>query len=248
MSHRPTYYARNLDKALWDASCELEREPRDLEYRWDELETGGIKVVILNAPERDGDAPPPPEGLGRPAVAEVKAPEPVRSEAGEVPPLPTDLEPPAMGEAVLAEILGQLGLNLEHKLEERDGNAVIEIKGEDQVVLLANEGRLLDSLQYLVSRIVQHHHRGAPSVVLDVDGRRERRVIDLAAMSERVADTVVQLGAGIGIDAATAAERKAIHQALSGRRDVVTESDGFGTFRRLTVRPKGALSAENGQA
>lgn len=239
MSHYPTYYAPNEDGALWKAAEDLGREPRSLRYRLERLDDGQVKLEILDEPEREGD-PPRPEKIERPA-AHGPAPKPESKKAGDVPPVPTDGTPGETARAVLAEILGRLGQKADLVFEERVDAIRIEIEGADGAdkdALLSGGGRLLDSLQFLLNRIVSQHRTDAPPIILDVEKHVRSREERISEMARRVADKVVELKVPIFIETVRSPERRIIHQTLADRADVTTESDGAGGFRRLAVLPR----------
>lgn len=242
MSHHPTFYGTSLDQALWKAATALEREPSSLEYRTERLEDGQVKVEVVDEPKRKGTAPDP-EPLEEPirsAEDEKKdVPKEVRIPAGDVPAVPDGLEPDALAVTVLKELLKRVDTEAKIDCKIVDDTIRIELSDCDEDLLLGRDARVLDSFQYLVTRIVQHKERGGPSVFLDVRGQRENRAKRMTAMALRLADKVHQLGTPIAVEAATNADRRIIHNALSDRKDVRTESEGAGAFRHLVVHPAG---------
>lgn len=240
MAHHPTFYGTSLDQAVWKAATALGREPSSLEYRTDRLADGQVRVVIVDEPEGEGDAPEP-EPLAEPIPVRGEGvsgrePEGQRVAAGPVPEVPSGLPADELAVVVLTELLRRIGTTAAMRAERFDDAVRIELSDCDEGLLLGQEARLLDSLQYLVTRIVQHKERGGPSVFLDIQGRREERGRRIGEMAQRLADRVRDSGGAVAIEAATSADRRLIHNALADRRDVHTESEGAGGFRRLIVQ------------
>lgn len=238
MGYQPTFYGTSLDVTLWKAATALGREPNSLRYRAEERADGQFKVVVLDAPEIEGEAPAP-EPFERPIRRdeESQAATERRIPAGAVPQVPEGLPAEELATTVLTELLRRVGTSATLRAERSEDAVRIELKGCDEALLLGRDGRLLDSLQYLVTRIVQHKERGGPSVFLDVEGQREQRAKNVAAMALRLADKVRDVGNAVRIEGATSADRRLIHNALADRRDVRTESEGAGAFRYLVIEP-----------
>lgn len=241
MGYHPTFYGTSLDQAVWKAAAALGREPSSLEYRTDRLPDGRVRLEVVDEPEMEGE-PPAPEPLAEPLrprgeEAGAREPEGKRVAAGPVPEVPAGLPPDELATAVLQELLKRIGTSASVRTERVDDTVRIELSDCDEALLLGQDGRLLDSLQYLVTRIVQHRERGGPSVFLDIRGRREERAKRVGEMAQRLAEKVKAIGGPVAVEAATSADRRLIHNALADRRDVRTESEGAGAFRRLVVQP-----------
>ena len=108
----------------------------------------------------------------------------------------------------------------------------------DRAALLhGQQGRLLDSLQHLVNRMIHQQYGGGPAIQLDAMAQVASRERRLENMAHRLADSVVVAGGAINVETLPAAQRRTIHNALARRNDVRTESDGQGAFRRLIIKP-----------
>lgn len=240
MGHQPTFYGASLDVALWEAASALGREPGELEYRSEELSNGQVKVEIVNAPEKKGPAPKP-KPLPKKEKAKEKAATPeaktARTSGTNVADIPRDLPPRAFLAAVFEQILEYMQLPSEFAVDEHEGALCVELPETSANAFFDGDARLLDALQYIANRIVQHHYSSAPAINVDLAGRRTARNSKIVALAERVAERVAGLNAGLWIEGASSADRRAIHHSLADRRDVSTESDGVGGFRRLHVRP-----------
>jgi spoIIIJ-associated protein len=71
-----------------------------------------------------------------------------------------------------------------------------------------------------------------------VERWRERREETLRALALRQAERVRQQRRPIALDPMPANERRVIHLALQGHRDVATHSEGEEPNRRLIITPK----------
>ena len=233
MSFHPTFFGKNLDQALWNAASELQKEPWNIEYRMSTVDGGFVMVEVLNVPLIE-TAPviPKPSRREEAAVAE-----PVRVTAGDVPGVPVDVPFPEAVRTVLTELTTRIGIAGALSVEEQGDVINVDLGPEHVDTLHSQQGRLLDSLQHLVNRMVHQQHGGGPAIRLDAMGQVASRESMLESMAHRLADLAVVAGGAINVETLPAAQRRTIHNALARRNDVRTESDGQGAFRRLIIKP-----------
>jgi spoIIIJ-associated protein len=108
----------------------------------------------------------------------------------------------------------------------------------DLGVLVGPRGMTLQALQEVTRTFVQTKSPGRINrILLDVAQYRERRVAALARFAEQVAAEVVQTGEERALEPMSAADRKAIHDALTSSNEVVTRSEGEEPRRFVVVAP-----------
>ena len=120
-----------------------------------------------------------------------------------------------------------------------DGPAyLVDVRGVDSNALVGRQGEPLDALQYLTRLIVQHKTGHWASIVVDIEGYREKRAQSLRHMAEQMAERVKRDGRSIALDPMPPYERRIIHLALRNHPAVMTVSVGEGDARKVTIRPK----------
>jgi spoIIIJ-associated protein len=150
---------------------------------------------------------------------------------------PGELEPAEALEELLEEIADGLRLDVEVKVEERDGVLAGRLDGEDVGLFIGRHGQTIDAVQHLAQRIV---FPGGPStvrVVIDANGYRERRAEALRAEADDAADEAVSTGGSVELDPLPPFERRIVHEYLRERGDVETHSEGNEPERYLVVTP-----------
>jgi len=114
----------------------------------------------------------------------------------------------------------------------------IAADGEGLGLLVGPKGSTLAALQDVTRTVVQ---RRCPSrtdrILVDVAQYRERRVAALGRFAQQVATEVVETGEERALEPMSAADRKAVHDALSENPDVVTRSEGDDPRRFVVVAP-----------
>ncbi len=105
-------------------------------------------------------------------------------------------------------------------------------------ILVGPRGVTLQALQEVTRTVVQSKSPGRTDrILVDVAQYRERRVAALGRFAEKVAQEVVETGEERALEPMSAADRKAVHDALSGRDDVVTRSEGEEPRRFVVIAP-----------
>jgi len=136
------------------------------------------------------------------------------------------------------EVLGTSGLHLTAEAETTDEGSRVQVRGEDVALLLGHNAELLDALEYLGNRIVARASGEDTKIIFDSSGYRARREKELRLMAEKAAEKVRASRIPFSFDPMSPNERRIIHVALAGDNSIVTESQGNGENRRVTIRPK----------
>lgn len=135
-------------------------------------------------------------------------------------------------------VLGSSGLDLKASAEHADVGVQIQVRGDDVAALLGRNAELLDALEYLGNRILARTSGDESKVVFDSGGYRARREKELRLMAEKAAERVRTSRIPFTFDPMTPNERRIVHLALAEDASVMTESQGNGENRKVTVRPK----------
>ena len=134
----------------------------------------------------------------------------------------------------LMEIKSEIAVD--YNEEEKTMN--INIVGEDMGVLIGKRGQTLDSLQYLVSLVVNKESEDYVKVKLDTENYRERRKETLENLAKNIAYKVKRSKKAVALEPMNPYERRIIHSALQNDKYVTTHSEGDEPFRRVVVTLK----------
>ncbi|MBS6396476.1 MAG: protein jag [Clostridiales bacterium] len=137
---------------------------------------------------------------------------------------------------VFAAMQIQVNVNIEENPEERTMN--IDLSGEDMGVLIGKRGQTLDSLQYLVSFVVNKDVDDYIRVKVDTENYRQRRKDTLENLAKNISFKVKRTGKPVTLEPMNPYERRVIHSALQNDRYVETHSEGEEPFRRVVVTLK----------
>ena len=143
-------------------------------------------------------------------------------------------------EGVLARLLGAMGLPDKVKSQkDSDGNPVLNILGPSSGTLIGRHGHTLESLQYLVSKVVQRvTGDDHVIIVVDVENYLERQKEKLKELAQNLAQKARETGSEIPMRPMSSKDRRVVHLTLKEDEHVITESRGEGLRRRVVIVPK----------
>ncbi len=137
---------------------------------------------------------------------------------------------------VFAAMNIEVVVNVEYDEKERNMN--IDLAGEDMGMLIGKRGQTLDSLQYLVSLVVNKETEEYIRVKVDTENYRERRKATLENLAKNMAHKVKRIRRSVSLEPMNPYERRIIHAALQDDKYVTTHSEGDEPYRRVVITPK----------
>lgn len=130
----------------------------------------------------------------------------------------------------------RVDVNIDENQEEKTMN--IDLSGDDMGVLIGKRGQTLDSLQYLVSLVVNKDEEDYIRVKVDTENYRQRRKDTLENLAKNISFKVKRTGKAVTLEPMNPYERRVIHSALQNDRYVETHSEGEEPFRHVVVTLK----------
>jgi len=118
------------------------------------------------------------------------------------------------------------------------GSLDIDFSGEDMGILIGKRGQTLDSLQYLVSLVVNRDQKDYVRVKLDTENYRKRRKETLENLAKNIAYKVRRSRKPVSLEPMNPYERRIIHSALQNNKYVETYSEGNEPYRHVVVTLK----------
>ena len=121
---------------------------------------------------------------------------------------------------------------------DKDDNLNIELSGKDMGVLIGKRGQTLDSLQYLVSLVINKESEKFNRVKLDTENYRERRKATLENLARNISLKVKRIKKPVALEPMNPYERRIIHSALQNDKFCTTKSEGDEPYRHVVVMLK----------
>ena len=139
-------------------------------------------------------------------------------------------------------ILKSMKLDAEIDIIEEGDTLKINLSGKKMGFIIGYRGETLDSIQYLVSLVVNKHHElPHKKVILDTENYRSKREETLKGVAIKTAARVKKTGKAFKLEPMNPYERRIIHSALQDNPDVDTFSEGEEPFRRVVIELKNNL-------
>lgn len=124
------------------------------------------------------------------------------------------------------------------KYNEEEKTMDIDLSGDEMGILIGKRGQTLDSLQYLVSLVVNKETDDYVRVKVDTENYRQRRKDTLENLAKNIAYKVKRTKRTVSLEPMNPYERRIIHSALQNDKYVSTHSEGDEPFRRVVVTLK----------
>ena len=247
------FSAKNLDDAITEA-CETLMVTSDrLDYEVISKGSSGFlgiasKPVVIKARIKE-EAPDVEEIKAEPKKEEKK--EVKKEEKKEAPKEEVKTEKKASSNingdelvakanAFLEDVFGAMNMevNLNTRFNAQENILDVELSGDEMGVLIGKRGQTLDSLQYLISLVVNRETEEYIHVKVDTENYRERRKATLENLAKNISIKVKKTRQSVALEPMNPYERRIIHSALQNDRYVTTHSEGDEPFRRVVVTLK----------
>ena len=137
-----------------------------------------------------------------------------------------------------------MDVDISEEYQKETGILTVNMEGEDMGVLIGKRGQTLDSLQYLVSLVVNKDIDGYIHVKADTENYRERRKKTLENLAKNIAFKVKRTRQPVALEPMNPYERRIIHSALQDEKFITTYSEGEEPYRKVVVALK---KDENGE-
>ena len=140
----------------------------------------------------------------------------------------------------LNEVFAAMNLNvvIEAVYNELDKQLDINLNGDEMGILIGKRGQTLDSLQYLVSLVVNKEADEYIRVKVDTENYRKRRRETLENLAKNIAYKVKRSRRPVALEPMNPYERRIIHAALQNDKYVTTHSEGEEPYRHVVVTLK----------
>lgn len=127
---------------------------------------------------------------------------------------------------------------ISYKINIVNNEILVEFIGDYAGKLIGYRGENLNSLQIILSSIVNKNFEDRVKVLLDIEGYREKREKTLEDLAIKISKTVMKTGKSITLEPMSAYERKIIHSKLQENNKIDTHSIGEEPNRRIVISKK----------
>lgn len=133
------------------------------------------------------------------------------------------------------ELMGKQA-TVEGKMDE-DERVSLSIEAEDAGLLIGKQGQTLEALQYLLTKMVAKKTRRKVRVVIDIESYRARHEEALTQLAHKSGEKAKRTGRPITLNPMNPHDRRIVHLALQGDKELKTMSRGEGLYKKVVVYP-----------
>lgn len=146
----------------------------------------------------------------------------------------------ALAKSFLKDVLKNMNVMCEVHVEDTKEALKVNLVGPDMGILIGRRGETLDSLQYLLSLVVNKEHKDEKykRVIIDTENYRKKREETLIRLANKLASRVRKTNTEITLEPMNPYERRVIHSTLQGNKLIATRSEGDEPFRKVVISPK----------
>lgn len=151
------------------------------------------------------------------------------------------IAPEIIAEEFLKSVLDKMNIEGNFSIEKKKNDLfinIVDINSDDKGIIIGKRGNTLDSLQYLVSLVVNKESEKYVRVVLDAGNYRLKREETLRSLAKKMASKVKSIDTPIKLEPMNPYERRIIHSALQRDKDIKTYSEGKDPYRRIVIEKK----------
>lgn len=109
---------------------------------------------------------------------------------------------------------------------------------KDARLLLGRDGENLQSINYLLKRIIEksYNEETAKAFTLDINDFHKKKIDQLKTTAHMLAERARFFKSSVDLDPMNPYERRIVHEYLQSYTDVTTESVGQGKDRHIVIR------------
>lgn len=138
----------------------------------------------------------------------------------------------------LIDITKKMGLNINIEVKKRDDNIKFVMYSDNNAILIGKNGKTLESLNLITRQMLSQELGFVFRFSLDVEEYKQKRENDLERLAKRTAREVASTKIEVKLDSMNSYERRIVHNALTDRKDVYTESIGEEPNRCVVIKPR----------
>lgn len=145
-----------------------------------------------------------------------------------------------LAKSFLREVLDAMDIKAEIKVQDEEEALKITLRGPNMGILIGHRGETLDSLQYLISLVINKNNTGSEykRVILDTENYRHKREETLIRLANRLAVKAKTTSRSVVLEPMNPYERRVIHSALQDNPYVTTHSEGEEPYRKVVIELK----------
>jgi single-stranded nucleic acid binding R3H domain protein len=136
----------------------------------------------------------------------------------------------------IADLGGDIDIDVDHGRASVAIVASEEGDERDLADLVGRDGEVLEAVQELTRLAVQARTGNRSRLMLDINGYRARRRVELTGIAQAAVEQVLATGQAVSLEPMNPFERKVCHDVVAAA-GLVSESEGAEPHRHVVVQP-----------
>lgn len=112
------------------------------------------------------------------------------------------------------------------------------VKNKDKGIMIGKRGKNLDAMQYILSLVINKERQTYVRTLIDVEDYRTKREATLVRLAYKMAEKSRYYNKKVRLEPMNPYERRIIHAALQGEKDIITYSEGEEPYRKVIIETK----------
>ncbi len=150
-------------------------------------------------------------------------------------------DPIEIADNFLSKLLNSMNIKAVNIIKKNGNNLhvdITDISSTDMGILIGKRGNTLDSVQYLLSLVINKKKDDYIKVIVDTEGYRAKREETLIRLANKMAEKAKYGRRPIKLEPMNPYERRIIHSALQNINGITTYSEGDEPYRRVVIQTK----------
>lgn len=133
-------------------------------------------------------------------------------------------------------IIEQMQVELDYEVLDKKGFFKVDFRGNDYKLLLYQNGKLLNAIQYLLNRLFSDSL--GKKIYCECENFRKNREKELINLAHHYAKEVKKKGKPLNLKELNPFERRIIHMTINKYNDLESKSEGDGFLKVITIKQK----------
>jgi spoIIIJ-associated protein len=147
----------------------------------------------------------------------------------------------------LTQLLDLMGYPSTVEVTAKGTSVLCHVGEEHEEILTGQDGKTLDSIQYLLRKIIVRKVPNRLRLTVDIGNYREKRLTNLKEQAVQLAESVKSDGKTQVIAALSPSERRVIHMSLQEDKEIRSRSVGDGLFKKILIYKPGKSGKGGGR-
>lgn len=149
--------------------------------------------------------------------------------------------PKEKAQEFLTTLLEKMDLRCDFEISLEDDVLKVQvsnINNKDKGIIIGKRGKNLDAMQYILSLVINKERQTYIRTIIDVEDYRTKREETLVRLAYKMAEKSRYYNKKVRLEPMNPYERRIIHSALQGEKDIITYSEGEEPYRKVIIETK----------